>query len=56
MREKFTIYTTFQSDPIIKEVESFMFSERGDLELYDKGKFWFFPYSVLKFVYSEVIR
>lgn len=56
MREKFIIYLTFQFDPIILEVESFMRKENGDLELYDKGKYWFIPYNSLKFVYSEVIR
>lgn len=56
MREKFTIYLTFQFDPIILEVESFMWKENGDLELYDKGKYWFIPYNSLQFVYSEVIR
>lgn len=56
MRHRFTIFLTFQFDPIILEVESFMWNERGDLELYDKGQYCFFPYNSLKLVKAEVIR
>ena len=56
MRHKFTIFLTFQFDPIILEVESFMWNKRGDLELYDKGQYWFFPYKSLNKVEAEVIR
>lgn len=56
MRHKFTIYLTSQFDPIILEVESFMWTKRGDLELYDKGQYWFFSYKFLEKVEAEVIK
>ena len=56
MKYKIIVKVTYQFDPIILEVEAFRWEENGDLTLYDKLKYWRFPYNVLESVYMEVIE
>lgn len=55
MKHKIIVKVTYQFDPIILEVKAFRWKENGDLELFDGGKYWRFPYNVLESVYMEVI-
>ena len=43
------IITDYRVDPVILTVGSYMFDEKGNLRLYDKGAMWFFPYTHLRY-------
>ena len=56
MRYSIFLRLTYQSTPFMEEVGNYMFTEKGDLRLYDKGKMWYFPASVIQYLFiSEVI-
>ena len=55
MRYNIYIRLNYRDTPFMEEVGNYMFGEKGDLRLYDKGKMWFFPASVIQYLFiSEV--
>lgn len=54
MKHKVILKVAYQFDPITLIVDAFKWEENGDLILYDKLKYYRFPYSVLQSVYMEV--
>ena len=46
------VFITFdyRKEPFMETVSSYMFDEKGNLRLYDKGRMWFFPYTHLQYV------
>lgn len=56
MKHKIILKVTYQFDPITLIVNAFHWAENGDLILYDKLKYYRFPYNVLQSVYMEVVE
>lgn len=57
MRYNIYLRLAYRSEPFMEEVGNYMFNERGDLRLYDKGKMWHFPASVIQYLFiSEVTQ
>lgn len=50
------IRTKDKYEPFIETVGNYMFDEKGNLNLYDKGQVWFFPYNILAYVYIRELE
>lgn len=56
MRYHVYIRINYQFDPFIETVGHYFMGEDGSLKLYDKGKFWFFPASVIQYLYIMEVK
>ena len=56
MRYHVYIKVTYQFDAFIETVDNYVLEENGDLKLYDKGSFYFFPASVIQYLFIKEVR
>lgn len=50
------IRTSERAEPFMETINNFMFDEKGNLRLYSGPYFWFFPYTVLQYVYIKEVE